>query len=247
MKKHLTVSIFAIAVSALMLFSSCAQNDAQSSVSPVSEESMSNTSSGVESGVSEEPAGESATETEIQTEFDSLELREWNGTWNSMYGLLSAPEFEEAYPKLAEQYDEPMTPEAVKENYETSYKTDFLAMVVDGDTIKFYDQAAAIDGSLAGDPIYTGTYHAEGNSPVIGEGYSYAWYQFKADEEGPYQYIVMLPPESAEEEGFAHWHYRVGNESFDALLQMEEWWATSILPETTAGNVVEIFTAEDDA
>jgi Zn/Cd-binding protein ZinT len=161
-----------------------------------------------------------------------------------MVELLEDPAFEAAYPIWAEDYDEPTTPEQVKQEYEASYRTDFASMVVDDNTISFFSAPATANGEIAGEVLFTGTYTAEGLESISEDGYSYAWYKFKANEEGPYQYLLLLPPESEEEEGFTHWHYRYGSDGYVALLSLDKWWPTAVLPKTTAQEVVDIFSGK---
>lgn len=224
-----------LALSCVFLFSACGDRDTEGT--DANEAGSSQNEDGGNVGEENNAGGDDES-------FPTLELSTWNGTWNSMMELLRDPAFEAAYPIWAEDYDEPTTPEQVKQDYEASYRTDFASMVVDGDKISFFSSPAAANDEIAGEALFTGTYTAEGLESVSGDGYSYAWYKFKASEEGPYQYVLLLPPESEEEEGFAHWHYRYGSEGYTALLSLDEWWPTAVLSKTTAQEVVKLFSGE---
>lgn len=226
MKKFL---LFMLILSCVTAFSACAKD---------TETDSSNTT------VKTENNEISDANAENQENFPALELKTWNGTWNSMTALLDAPAFEAAYPVFAENDEEETTAAQVKADYTESYHSDFSTLVIEGSQITFYEIPAASDGAVQGEVLFTGTYRIEGIEPIFGDGYSYAWYKFKTEEEGPYQYLMMLPVESEEEEGFAHWHFRYGDESFEALLAMEHWWPTAIKPQTTAQIVVDAFMKE---
>lgn len=235
-----------LVASCVFVFSACGNSAAEGSSAPDMERNSTITAESSEnvdeiSEVSSNEGGASDISDNAE-EFPKLELSAWNGTWNSMMTLLDEPDFEAAYPTLAKAYEEETTAEEVKADYAESYRSDFAAVVIENDNVTFYVAPAASDGALAGEAVFTGTYSEQGVEPVIGEGYSYAWYKFMAAEEGPYQYLLMLPVDT--EEGFTHWHFRYGGEGFEVLLALDEWWPTAIEPQTTAQMVVDVYTAE---
>ena len=86
-------------------------------------------------------------------------------------------------------------------------------------------------------PVVGGSYVFDGiEARKFGE-YPIPWAVFKAEAEGPYKYLTLLPKGKDSEDGFIHFHMRYGDKSVEALLDdpaLALWWPTLCESTTTA-------------
>ncbi|MBR1822999.1 MAG: ZinT/AdcA family metal-binding protein [Ruminococcus sp.] len=150
-------------------------------------------------------------------EVQDRSLSDWEGDWQSAYPLVLDGSLDEAWEHKAE--DGSMTAEEYKEYYTKGYKSDYSAISIDGDHITFTDN----DGNVTeSDYKYTGFFIQDWST-----GTRAAMYRFEADdkESGAPVYIEfndhMIEPEKAE-----HFHIRMSNESYDAIVDPEGNWPT---------------------
>lgn len=150
-------------------------------------------------------------------EVQDRSLSDWEGEWQSAYPLVLDGSLDEAWEHKAE--DGSMTAEEYKEYYTKGYKSDYSAISIDGDHITFTDN----DGNVTeSDYKYTGFFIQDWST-----GTRAAMYRFEADdkESGAPVYIEfndhMIEPEKAE-----HFHIRMSNESYDAIVDPEGNWPT---------------------
>ena len=67
--------------------------------------------------------------------------------------------------------------------------------------------------------------------------YPILWFVFKAEAEGPYKVLTLLPAGKDTPDGFTHFHMRYGDKSAEALLDdpaLVRWFPTLCEPTTTA-------------
>ncbi len=144
-------------------------------------------------------------------------LSDWEGDWQSAYPLVLDGSLDEAWEHKSE--DGKMTAEEYKDYYTKGYKSDYSAISIHDDHIKFTDN----DGNVTeSDYEYTGYYIQNWST-----GTKAAMYRFEAvdKESGAPVYIEfndhIIEPEKAE-----HFHIRMSNESYDAIVDPEGNWPT---------------------
>ena len=144
-------------------------------------------------------------------------LSDWEGDWQSAYPLVLDGSLDEAWEHKSE--DGKMTAEEYKDYYTKGYKSDYSAISIHDDHIKFTDN----DGNeTESDYEYTGYYIQNWST-----GTKAAMYRFEAvdKESGAPVYIEfndhIIEPEKAE-----HFHIRMSNESYDAIVDPEGNWPT---------------------
>ena len=144
-------------------------------------------------------------------------LSDWAGEWQSAYPLVLDGSLDEAWEHKSE--DGSMTAEEYKDYYTIGYKTDISSVNIDGDNITFtYDDGKTVSS----DYEYTGYFIQNWST-----GTKAAMYRFEAvdKESGAPVYIEfndhMIEPEKAE-----HFHLRMSNESYDAIVDPEVNWPT---------------------
>ena len=144
-------------------------------------------------------------------------LSDWEGDWQSAYPLVLDGSLDEAWEHKSE--DGSMTAEEYKEYYAKGYKTDYNAISIHDDHITFTDK----DGKeTESDYKYTGYFIQDWST-----GTRAAMYRFEAvdKESGAPVYIEfndhIIEPEKAE-----HFHIRMSNESYDAIVDPEGNWPT---------------------
>ncbi len=160
-------------------------------------------------------------------------LSDWAGEWQSAYPLVLDGSLDEAWEHKSE--DGSMTAEEYKDYYTIGYKTDISSVKIDGDNITFtYDDGKTVSS----DYEYTGYFIQNWST-----GTKAAMYRFEAvdKESGAPVYIEfndhMIEPEKAE-----HFHLRMSNESYDAIVDPEGNWPTffdaALTPDEVCNEVI---------
>lgn len=160
-------------------------------------------------------------------------LSDWEGDWQSAYPLVLDGSLDEAWEHKSE--DGKMTAEEYKDYYTKGYKSDYSAISIHDDHIKFTDN----DGNeTESDYEYTGYYIQNWST-----GTKAAMYRFEAvdKESGAPVYIEfndhIIEPDKAE-----HFHIRMSNESYDAIVDPEGNWPTffdaALSPEEVCDEVI---------
>lgn len=160
-------------------------------------------------------------------------LSDWEGDWQSAYPLVLDGSLDEAWEHKSE--DGSMTAEEYKDYYTKGYKTDYNAISIHDDHIKFTDKDGKVTES---DYKYTGYFIQNWST-----GTKAAMYRFEAEDKnsGAPVYIEfndhIIEPEKAE-----HFHIRMSNESYDAIVDPEGNWPTffdaSLSPEGVCEEVI---------
>lgn len=144
-------------------------------------------------------------------------LSDWEGDWQSAYPLVLDGSLDEAWEHKSE--DGSMTADEYKDYYTKGYKTDYSAISIHDNHIKFTDKDGKVTES---DYKYTGYYIQNWST-----GTKAAMYRFEAEdhEAGAPIYIEfndhIIEPEKAE-----HFHIRMSDESYDAIVDPEGNWPT---------------------
>lgn len=156
-------------------------------------------------------------------EFDPSDVRDrdlsdWEGSWATIENALSDGSLDEYVKHNAEENE--MDFESQKTTYFKRWKSDYKNINIDGDIVSFGDISEKYD--YAGYKIVESDHGAS------------VWYGFKAEtvKDGIPLYIAFSDhgigteeehEEEHEHEEAAHFHLRYGNESFEALTEIEDW------------------------
>ena len=165
---------------------------------------------------------------------DANPLEGWKGTWVNPISFLDDPAMKpvyEAVSKKAAEKGKTYTPEAVKGFFkETMLRSDFAGGAkVEGNSFTFLDDKGGVKATVS--YVFDGI-----EVRKFGE-YPIPWSVFKAEAEGPYKYLTLLPKGKDSADGFIHFHMRYGDKSVEALLddpKLALWFPTLCEPTTTA-------------
>lgn len=174
-------------------------------------------------------------------EFDTDDVRDrnlsdWDGSWATIENALSDGSMDEYVRHNAEENG--MDFEAQKDEYFKRWKSDYKALNIDGDIVSFGDVSAKYD--------YAGYKIVESDQGVS------VWYGFKTEaaKDGIPVYIAFSDhdigaeeehedEDEHEHEEAAHFHLRYGNESFEALTEIEGWSPTYFSSDMSGEEVAE--------
>ena len=175
------------------------------------------------------------------SEVQDRELSDWEGDWQSAYPLVLDGSLDKAWEHKAEEGD--MTAAEYKDYYTKGYKTDYTAISIHDNKISFTDNKGNVTESAY---KYNGFYIQNWST-----GTKAAMYRFEAEdkEAGAPIYIEfndhIIEPSDAE-----HFHIRMSNESYDAIVDPEGNWPTffdaSFSPEGVCDEVIGHGKHEDD-
>ena len=137
----------------------------------------------------------------------------------------------EAVSKKAAEKGKTYTLEAVKGFFkETMLRSDFAGGAkVEGNSFTFLDDKGGVKATVS--YVFDGI-----EVRKFGE-YPIPWSVFKAEAEGPYKYLTLLPKGKDSADGFIHFHMRYGDKSVEALLddpKLALWFPTLCESTTTA-------------
>ncbi|MDL4839851.1 metal ABC transporter solute-binding protein, Zn/Mn family [Aquibacillus rhizosphaerae] len=155
-------------------------------------------------------------------------LSDWEGDWQSVYPYLQDGTLDEVFAHKSE-HDGEKTAEEYKEYYEIGYKTEVNRIVIEGDTVTFYENGEEKTGKYTYDGYEILTYEA-GNRGVR--------FIFKLTEEteGLPQYI-QFSDHSIYPTIAGHYHLYWGNDR-EALLEEVTKWPTYYPSELTGEEIV---------
>ena len=169
-------------------------------------------------------------------EVQDRSLSDWAGDWQSAYPFALDGTLDDAFAAMAEEGK--MTADEYKTYYQNGYKTDITNIDIDGDHIEFTYE----DGKKVGsDYKYVGYYIQNWST-----GTKAAMYRFEAEDKdsGAPVYIEfndhMIEPAAAE-----HFHIRMSNESFDAIVDPENSWPTFFPADMTGEEICEHMEGHD--
>ena len=169
-------------------------------------------------------------------EVQDRSLSDWAGDWQSAYPFALDGTLDDAFAAMAEEGE--MTADEYKTYYQNGYKTDITNIDIEGDHIEFTYE----DGKKVGsDYQYVGYYIQNWST-----GTKAAMYRFEAVDRtsGAPVYIEfnvhMIEPAAAE-----HFHIRMSNESFDAIVDPENSWPTFFPADMTGEEICEHMEGHD--
>ena len=169
-------------------------------------------------------------------EVQDRSLSDWAGDWQSAYPFALDGTLDDAFAAMAEEGE--MTADEYKTYYQNGYKTDITNIDIEGDHIEFTYE----DGKKVGsDYKYVGYYIQNWST-----GTKAAMYRFETEDKdsGAPVYIEfndhMIEPAAAE-----HFHIRMSNESFDAIVDPENSWPTFFPADMTGEEICEHMEGHD--
>ena len=169
-------------------------------------------------------------------EVQDRSLSDWAGDWQSAYPFALDGTLDDAFAAMAEEGK--MTADEYKTYYQNGYKTDISNIDIENNHIEFTYEGGKKVGS---DYKYVGYYIQNWST-----GTKAAMYRFEAvdRDSGAPVYIEfndhMIEPAAAE-----HFHIRMSNESFDAIVDPENSWPTFFPADMTGEEICEHMEGHD--
>lgn len=155
------------------------------------------------------------------------DLSPWKGSWVSAVSLLNTPavdsDLQSAYEVQGKKDD--ISAQEWKANKLSKWNTAIKGMTVDDNAITFI----LSDGSQV-----TGKYTYAGSVTTTYGEHELQWSKFTSEDEGAWHAVMLMSPEVSEDRtALTHFHFRYGNDGFEAL-QNASVFPTMVAPDTTA-------------
>ena len=163
-------------------------------------------------------------------EVQDRSLSDWEGCWQSAYPFALDGTLDDAFAAMAEEGE--MTADEYKTYYQNGYKTDITNINIEGDHIAFTYE----DGKKVGsDYKYIGYYIQNWST-----GTKAAMYRFEAvDRTSGAPIYIEFNDHMIESAAPEHFHIRMSNESFDAIVDPEKSWPTFFPADMTGEDLCE--------
>ncbi len=163
-------------------------------------------------------------------------LSDWAGDWQSAYPFALDGTLDAAFAAMAEEGE--MTADEYKTYYQNGYKTDIANIDIEGDHIEFTYE----DGKKVGsDYRYVGHFIQNWST-----GTKAAMYRFEAtDKQSGAPLYIEFNDHMIEPATPAHFHIRMSNVSFDAIVDPEASWPTFFPAEMTGEEICEHMKGHD--
>ena len=163
-------------------------------------------------------------------EVQDRSLSDWAGSWQSAYPFALDGTLDDAFAAMAEEGE--MTADEYKTYYQKGYKTDITNIDIAGDHIAFTYE----DGKKVGsDYKYIGYYIQNWST-----GTKAAMYRFEAvDRTSGAPIYIEFNDHMIESAAPEHFHIRMSNESFDAIVDPEKSWPTFFPADMTGEDLCE--------
>ena len=163
-------------------------------------------------------------------EVQDRSLSDWAGDWQSAYPFALDGTLDDAFAAMAEEGE--MTADEYKTYYQNGYKTDITNIDIEGDHIEFTYE----DGKKVGsDYQYVGYYIQNWST-----GTKAAMYRFEAvDRTSGAPICIEFNDHMIESAAPEHFHIRMSNESFDAIVDPEKSWPTFFPADMTGEDLCE--------
>ena len=163
-------------------------------------------------------------------EVQDRSLSDWAGSWQSAYPFALDGTLDDAFAAMAEEGE--MTADEYKTYYQKGYKTNITNIDIEGDHIAFTYE----DGKKVGsDYKYIGYYIQNWST-----GTKAAMYRFGAvDRTSGAPIYIEFNDHMIESAAAEHFHIRMSNESFDAIVDPEKSWPTFFPADMTGEDLCE--------
>jgi Zn/Cd-binding protein ZinT len=155
---------------------------------------------------------------------DESELTKWSGTWNNVVECLNEDWLQQTLEDGVKAIGGNVTVAQLKEFLTIRLGTDFKSCVIGDDTITLYPDinagGKANQITVAYKEKFETSEHSGGDHSEHG-GHTY-WYAFEGNKDNHKYWIAMIPEHHSEEfpEVF---HFRYGDNSFDAVIADTGW------------------------
>ena len=168
-------------------------------------------------------------------EVQDRSLSDWAGDWQSAYPFALDGTLDDAFAAMAEEGE--MTADEYKTYYQNGYKTDITNIDIEGDHIEFTYE----DGKKVGsDYKYVGYYIQNWST-----GTKAAMYRFEAEDKDSGAPVYIEFNDHMIEPAAEHFHIRMSNESFDAIVDPENSWPTFFPADMTGEEICEHMEGHD--
>ena len=163
-------------------------------------------------------------------EVQDRSLSDWAGDWQSAYPFVLDGTLDDALAAMAEKGE--MTAEEYKTYYQNGYKTDITNIDIEGDHIEFtYEDSKKVGSNYK----YVGYYIQNWST-----GTKAAMYRFEAvDRTSGAPIYIEFNDHMIESAAPEHFHIRMSNESFDAIVDPEKSWPTFFPADMTGEDLCE--------
>lgn len=163
-------------------------------------------------------------------EVQDRSLSDWEGSWQSAYPFALDGTLDDAFAAMSEEGE--MTADEYKTYYQNGYKTDITNIDIEGDHIAFTYE----DGKKVGSGYkYIGYYIQNWST-----GTKAAMYHFEAvDRTSGAPVYIEFNDHMIESAAPEHFHIRMSNESFDAIVDPEKSWPTFFPADMTGEELCE--------
>ena len=163
-------------------------------------------------------------------------LSDWAGDWQSAYPFALDGTLDEAFAMMAESGK--MTADEYKAYYQTGYKSDIQNIKINGNHIAFtYDDGKTVES----DYQYVGYYVQNWST-----GTKAAMYRFEAvDHQSGAPIYIEFNDHMIESAAAEHFHLRMSDESFDAIVDPENSWPTFFPADMTGKEICEHLIGHD--
>ena len=163
-------------------------------------------------------------------EVQDRSLSDWAGSWQSAYPFALDGTLDDAFAAMAEEGE--MTADEYKTYYQNGYKTDITNIDIAGDHIAFTYE----DGKKIGSDYKYISYFIQNWST----GTKAAMYRFEAvDRTSGAPIYIEFNDHMIESAAPEHFHIRMSNESFDAIVDPEKSWPTFFPADMTGEDLCE--------
>ena len=163
-------------------------------------------------------------------EVQDRSLSDWAGSWQSAYPFALDGTLDDAFAVMAEEGE--MTADEYKTYYQNGYKTDITNIDITGDHITFTYENGKKVGS---DYKYIGYYIQNWST-----GTKAAMYRLEAvDRTSGVPVCIEFNDHMIESAAPEHFHIRMSNESFDAIVDPEKSWPTFFPADMTGEELCE--------
>lgn len=180
--------------------------------------------------VAEEIDQENVETEAIDEDNDTVQLSDWDGTWNNMGAYLDDEELEQAFKDLGER--EGMSAEEAKEEFAEGGKINFDGIVIEGNKVTLLDGFEDEGGQVLKELEFEYK-----DSKVVKHGnFDTEWFAFESGHDGEYKNLIMMPVHG--EEALTHFHLRYG-EDLDEILADEDWYPVLVRPNSTYDQLYE--------
>ena len=170
------------------------------------------------------------------SEVQNRSLSDWEGDWQSAYPYALDGTLDDAFAAMAE--DGEMTAEEYKTYYQTGYKTDITNVDISGNHIEFTYENGNRVGS---DYKYVGYY-----IQIWSSDSKAAMYRFEAeDKDSGAPVYIEINDHMIESAAAEHFHLRMSNESFDAIVNPADLFPTFFPADMTGAEICEHLEGHD--